>query len=104
MTPQSGLSGNYTNSKTGVEAGQNISLEIREFIRQKFPLARKRQVQDADALLESGMLDSQGVLEVVSFVEKQFSIVVDDDDLVPANFQTIEQIAAFVRGKMAGTA
>ena len=104
MTPQPGLFGNYADSKSAVETERNINSEIRGFVTQKFPLARKRKVQDSDALLESGMLDSQGVLEVVSFIEKQFSILVDDDDLVPANFQTIEQIAAFVRAKMAGTA
>jgi len=76
---------------------QNLNTEIRQFIIKKFPLARKRQVQDSDALLETGMLDSQGVLEVVAFIEKTFSITVEDEDLVPENFQSINQIAAFVQ-------
>jgi len=46
------------------------------------------------------LLDSQGVLEVVSFIEQRFSVVVADDDLVPANFQTIAQIAGFIERKM----
>jgi acyl carrier protein len=77
-------------------ANEGLHTEIRQFILKKFPLARKQQLQDSDALLESGMLDSQGVLEVVTFVEETFSIIVADEDLVPENFQTIERIAAFV--------
>jgi acyl carrier protein len=73
--------------------------EVRQFILRKFPLARKQNIQDSDALLESGMLDSQGVLEVVTFLEQEFSISVADEDLSAENFQTIDQIAVFVKGK-----
>jgi acyl carrier protein len=79
--------------------GKNLHTDVRQFILKKFPLARKQQVKDSDALLESGMVDSQGVLEVVNFIEQEFSITVADDDLVPENFQTIERIAAFVQSK-----
>jgi acyl carrier protein len=79
----------------------NINTEIREFILKKFPLARKRHVADSDALLESGLLDSQGVLEVVTFIEQQFSINVEDEELAAENFQTIDRIAAFVQNKTA---
>ena len=79
--------------------GNNLTTDIREFIIKKFPLARKRQIQDSDALLETGMLDSQGVLEVVDFIERTFSITVADEDLIPENFQSISRIAIFVEAK-----
>jgi acyl carrier protein len=72
---------------------------IRQFILEKFPLARKQQLRDSDALLESGILDSLGVLDLVSFLEQQFSIVVADDELVPENFQTVERIVTFVESR-----
>jgi acyl carrier protein len=75
--------------------------DVRQFILKKFPLARRHGIQDSDPLLESGMLDSQGVLEVVTFIEQAFSINVADEDLVPENFQTIDRIAAFVQSKTA---
>ena len=78
---------------------KDLNTEIRQFIVKKFPLARKRQLQDSDPLLETGMLDSQGVLEVVGFIEETFSITIADDDLVPENFQNIARIAAFVESK-----
>ena len=76
---------------------------IREFVLAKYPLARKRGVQDGDALLESGIIDSMGVLELVEFVEQEFSISVSDDELVPDNFQTIQRLADFVNKKQGGS-
>lgn len=80
----------------------DINSDVRKFILKAFPLARKRQVKDGDALLEGGMLDSQGVLEVISFIEERFSIHVPDEDLVPEHFQTIAGIAAYVQSRTEG--
>lgn len=70
--------------------------KIRQFIFEKFPLARKRQLREEDSLLETGIVDSIGILEIVTFVEQQFAVEVGDDDLQPENFGTIASIAAFV--------
>jgi acyl carrier protein len=74
-----------------------VSTHIKDFIWQHFPLARTRKIIDADPLLENGILDSLGILEVVMFIEHEFHIILNDDDLVPENFQSIESIAAFVQ-------
>ena len=80
-------------------AANHLNTQIRAFILEKYPMARKQQLKDSDALLESGILDSMGVLDLVSFVEQEFSIVVSDDELMPENFETIDRIAAFVERK-----
>jgi acyl carrier protein len=72
---------------------------IRSFILEKFPLARKRGITDADPLLESGIVDSMGVLELVTFVEQEFGVKVSDEELVPENFQSIRLLAEFVVAK-----
>jgi len=77
-----------------------ISDSIRTFVLSKFPLARKRELQDGDLLLESGILDSMGVLEIVHFIEQEFGILVGDDELVPENFQSIQQLTEFVNKKL----
>jgi acyl carrier protein len=77
----------------------DLAGSVREFILKQFPLARKHQVKNSDPLLESGMLDSMGILEVVTFIEREHSIGVCDEDLVPENFQSIDCIAAFIRSK-----
>ena len=76
-----------------------LNTDVREFIIKQFPLARKRGIRDTDALLESGILDSQGVLEVVTFIEQEYGISVPDDDLVPENFQSVERISAYVESR-----
>ncbi|HEY2547621.1 MAG TPA: phosphopantetheine-binding protein [Candidatus Acidoferrum sp.] len=80
-------------------AENHLSEKIREFILEKFPLARKQQLKNSDALLESGILDSLGILDLVNYIEQQFSIGVSDDELIPENFQTVDRIAAFVESK-----
>jgi acyl carrier protein len=74
----------------------NPKTQVRQFILKQFPSVRKRRLGDSDALLESGLVDSLGVLHVVAFIEQEFSIKVLDDDLVPENFQTIDRITAFI--------
>ena len=81
----------------GVSKGDNNAiLRIRQFVLQKFPLARKRSVADSDNLLESGIIDSLGVLELVTFFQQEFSVAVADEDLTPENFQNIECMTRFV--------
>lgn len=69
---------------------------IREFVLQRFPLARKRKVTNRDNLLESGLIDSLGVLELVTFMQQEFSVSVTDEDLTAENFQDIESMGRFV--------
>ena len=69
--------------------------QIREFVYKTFPHARKNQVKDADSLLESGIVDSMGVVDIVSFLESELNIVLNDDEMVAENFESIEKIASF---------
>jgi acyl carrier protein len=72
---------------------------IREFVFMKFPLARKREIKDADPLIEDGIIDSMGVQDLVGFLEHEFGVEVSDEELLPENFHSIEQLAAFVSTK-----
>ena len=74
--------------------------KIKNFIMRKFPLSRNRHLNNDDQLLESGVLDSLGILEVVSFLEDELGIHVDDENLLPENFHTISCIATFVHNKL----
>ena len=72
---------------------------IHSFLLEKFPLARKAGIESDTALLEKGILDSLGILDVVSFLENEFSILIADEDLVPDNFHTLATLSAFVLKK-----
>lgn len=76
-----------------------VEESIRKFVLERFPLARQRKVSNQESLLESGILDSLGILEVVTFVEGEFRITVNDDELQPENFSSIASMSTFVNCK-----
>ncbi len=71
--------------------------QIRDFITENFLYARPDfDLQDSDALLGKGIVDSMGVMEVVVFLEEQFGLEVDDAEITEENLGSIEAIAAYV--------
>ncbi len=73
---------------------------VRDFIFQKFPLARQRDVSNDDSLLEGGLIDSLGLLDVVMFLESQFEITLEDDDMVSDHFDSIASISRLVEERL----
>ena len=79
-----------------------IESQIRQFVTDNFLFGRKGVTLGADdSLLEMGLIDSTGVLELVSFIESAFKIKVQDDDLVPENLDSINRLTSFVDSKLA---
>ena len=77
---------------------------IRAFIIENFLFGDTSvDLSDDVSLIESDIVDSTGVLELVGFVETTWKIPVADADIVPANFDTIGRLAAFVASKLALT-
>ena len=77
---------------------------VRGFVLEKFPQAKKLGLRDTDKLLESGLIDSLGILDLVAFLESEFHVHVTDDELLPENFQSVEAIVKFVERKRNGAA
>ena len=80
---------------------QMISARIKKFLVQQFPATKN--VGNEDPLLKNGLIDSLGILEVVTFLEKEFGIVVSDEELLPDNFESVRSLSAFVQQKTNGT-
>lgn len=59
---------------------------------------------DTDSLIENGIIDSTGVLELVAFIEDHYAITVADADIVPANLDSLTRITAFIASKTASLA
>lgn len=75
--------------------------QVRSFIDENFPPAIPGEAPAADlSLLESGVIDSMGVLLLVTWLEQDFGFVVDDDEVVPENLDSIAAIGAFVARKL----
>lgn len=54
-----------------------------------------------DSFIEKGIIDSTGILEVIFFLEETFGLAVEDDEMVPENFDSVNNIATFVNKKTA---
>ncbi len=77
-----------------------LKFEIRNFITENFLYGRKdNDFSDDVSFLEKGIIDSTGVLELVSFVEGTYGIFVEDEELVPDNFDSINKLSAFISKK-----
>ena len=79
-----------------------IEQQIRSYIVDNFLFGEPGSLNDSQSLLESGVVDSTGVLELVLFLEQTYHITVSDEDLVPQKLDSIQRIAAFVRDKQGG--
>lgn len=85
-----------------MQADQPIHSVVREFIvAQLFPLQGRSDVDFADdaSLFRTGILDSFGLMKLLNYIEKTFSIVIDDEDVAPENFGSLDAIARYVRSR-----
>jgi acyl carrier protein len=77
-----------------------LAFEVRQFINENFLFGQMNgSLSDEDSLLEKGIIDSTGVLELVTFIEKNYHIAFDDADLVPENLDSIGNLVRFVETK-----
>ncbi len=72
---------------------------VRTYIIENFLFGQEDGLRDDTSFLRQGVLDSTGVLELVTFLEKTFAITVLDDDMLPENLDSFNAIEAFVMRK-----
>lgn len=80
----------------------NIASILRAFIRENFLYGSETTFSDDDSFLEFGLIDSTGVLELVAFLEKRFHVRIADDDLVPNNLDSINNLVRFIEARLSG--
>ena len=74
--------------------------DVRTFVIQNFLFGQGDHLQDSESFLESGLIDSTGVLELVGFLETTYGITVADEDLIPANLDSVTSVCRFVEHKL----
>ena len=80
---------------------QNVEEMIRKYIAQNILFTGNGYTYpDTASFLEEGIIDSMNVLELVSFVEEHWRMTVQDEDIVPDNFDSVSKLAAFVRSRV----
>jgi acyl carrier protein len=78
-----------------------LKSELRQFIVENFLYGQDDDdFKDNVSFLDKGLIDSTGVMELVSFIEEKYGLAVDDEELIPDNFDSIEKLSAFMTKKM----
>jgi acyl carrier protein len=71
--------------------------KIRQFLLEKLAKAKKiKQIDDQDNLIETGIIDSLGIMQLVAYLEGTFTVKVKDEDIVPENFESIDIITSYI--------
>jgi acyl carrier protein len=79
----------------------SIEPMVRKFIAESFMYREGiSTLKDDDSLLDRGLIDSTGVLELVFFIEKTFSIKINDEEVMPENLDSVKRISELVRRKL----
>ena len=73
---------------------------LRDYIVENFLFGdTEAQFTDDDSFMEKGILDSTGILDLILFLEENFDIKVEDDELIPENLDSINNLVAFIGRK-----
>ena len=80
----------------------SIEMQIKDYIARNLLFSDNSfPYSDDTSFLEEGIVDSIGVMELVAFVEENFSVKVDDLDVTPENFDSVSRMAAYIHRKSA---
>jgi acyl carrier protein len=77
----------------------DIKQELRAYISENFIVSATANLADDASLLDSGVVDSTGFIELISFLEEHFGIQVKDEEMVPENLDSIANLEAYVKRK-----
>ena len=74
--------------------------KIRGFILDNFMFgASSQDLDDNASFLDTGIIDSTGVMELIGFLEEEFEITIEDTELIPDNLDSVNRVARFLEGK-----
>ena len=80
---------------------KEIEQQIRNFVIESFLFGESDGLSDSDSLLEKGIIDSTGVLELVAFIEETYGFKLKDDELIPENLDSILNATTYILRKQA---
>jgi acyl carrier protein len=81
-----------------VRKHMDIRSAVRNFLKDKAP--KGVSFTDSDNLLAKGVIDSLRMLDMISFLEEEYHLKIDEDELMPENFESVEAIARFVEQRI----
>lgn len=80
----------------------SVEKQVRDYILENYLFTDDQSaLNNEDSFLDKGILDSTGILEVIYFIEEDFGIKVEDEEMIPENLDSVDRIVAFVDRKQA---
>jgi acyl carrier protein len=77
------------------------SRQLRDYIVENFLFGdTETEFSDKDSFMEKGIIDSTGILEVITYIEENFNIKIEDHELIPENLDSISNIVSFIDRKV----
>ena len=76
-----------------------IAQQIRSFIQESFLFGQTDNLRDEDSFLESGIIDSTGILQLMAFLQDTYGVRVEDEEAIPDNLDSIDRIVVYLRRK-----
>ena len=77
-----------------------VKEKIKTFVVANFLFGDDEGLAEETSFLESGVIDSMGILELVDYIEKEFKVAISDEELLPENLDSINNISSFLENKM----
>jgi acyl carrier protein len=77
----------------------DVKSKIKTFIIENYLFGDDEGLEESTSFLDEGIVDSTGILELIEFISEEFSITVDDEELVPENLDSINNVTAFIGRK-----
>ena len=79
----------------------DINQQLRDYIVENFLFGdTETEFTDDDSFMEKGIIDSTGILEVITYIEENFNFKIEDEELIPENLDSISNITAFISRKV----
>jgi acyl carrier protein len=78
----------------------DIEREVNDFVITNFLFGEPSDLRPDESLLAKGVIDSTGVLELVAFLEDNYMIKVEDQEVIPDNLDSIRNVASYVAKKL----
>lgn len=87
--------------KSKTEHNRDVKQVLRRCIAESFlPQAGLETFDDTDSFMENGIIDSTGVLELLEFIEGEFGIKVEDEEVIPDNLDSLQKLTSYIQRKL----
>jgi len=84
-----------------MDAVNTVRETMRQFITESYlPSSGVDRFEDDDSLMERGIIDSTGVLELLEYIEEKFEITIEDEEVIPDNLDSLNKLTVFIEKKL----